>query len=529
MREIVSPLLARLGITPNHYWLLLDLFAVVSSRREMLGQLGHDSGALRVIAMIYGALFGLMAVFLVTAEVSLSHYLTTFLGLSAFMLVAVLLAETSNSLVNPSEGLVLAHQPLNGATYTAAKLTHLVTIVVYLGAGLNLAPACLGLFIPEADWLYPLLQIGSAIGIGMVIALLCCSFYGILLRFTPPARLKAVSQYADLAPMLLVFALQTLQLWRPKRFPTLPLPKDPNVLLYWKVAGLLLLLAIIIFGLRSLSVDYLVKVASIAYGGSSTASRKSRSVLGGIVSRWFGGPSGLAGFEYVRRMMLRDFQFRKTLLGLSSSVILSAAMMAKDFRKSPFDQQFSTAHLFPHIIGMILFLLFVALPYGSDFKCRWAFLIVPSTSYPQFIKGVWALLWLRVVLLPHALVFPFCMWAWEGLEGLVFVAFSISLSSFYLGLTLPMLESVPFGKQTDSMSRAQVGPLMMLGAAGTALAVAVQYFVLFRSLSLVAVAALVTAVAAIFLTKSSITKAGDAVKFSLGLDAIEAGSGYVEL
>ena len=57
----------------------------------------------------------------------------------------MLLSETANSLVNPVEGLVLAHYPINGATYTAAKLTHLLRILSYTVPALNLLPALAGL------------------------------------------------------------------------------------------------------------------------------------------------------------------------------------------------------------------------------------------------------------------------------------------------------------------------------------------------------------------------------------------------
>ena len=72
--------------------------------------------------------------------------------------------ETGNSLVNPVEAAVLAHQPISGATYTAAKLTHLITVVLYLVAGLNVAPALAGLTLKGAPWFYPLAHMASRIG-----------------------------------------------------------------------------------------------------------------------------------------------------------------------------------------------------------------------------------------------------------------------------------------------------------------------------------------------------------------------------
>ncbi len=66
------------------------------------------------------------------------------MGFTAFLLVTVLISEAGNSLLNPAEAMVLAHQPISGATYTAAKLSHLLSIVLYLVPGINLVPALAG-------------------------------------------------------------------------------------------------------------------------------------------------------------------------------------------------------------------------------------------------------------------------------------------------------------------------------------------------------------------------------------------------
>src|SRR5664280_12054 len=148
----VSRVLRRFGIDPHRYWLLVDLFGELTDRREMLGHLGRDGVGLKMIAGIYGLFTAVLAGIQVLLAVPVGTYFATFLGITALMLLMVLLSETSNSLVNPVEGLVLAHQPINGATYTAAKLTHLLRVLAYIVPSLNLLPALGGILLPGAAW-----------------------------------------------------------------------------------------------------------------------------------------------------------------------------------------------------------------------------------------------------------------------------------------------------------------------------------------------------------------------------------------
>jgi len=137
----VSRVLRGFGIDPHRYWLLIDLFGELTDRREMFGHLGSDGVSLNMVAGLYFLLTALLAVFQVLLAVPVGTYFATFLGITAFLLLTVLLSETANSLVNPVEGLVLAHQPINGATYTAAKLTHLLRVLAYTVPALDLLPA----------------------------------------------------------------------------------------------------------------------------------------------------------------------------------------------------------------------------------------------------------------------------------------------------------------------------------------------------------------------------------------------------
>ncbi len=77
--------------------------------------------------------------------------------------------------MNPVEAHVLAHQPINGATYVAAKLTHLVRILLYLVPAMNAIPAFGGLLLEKRVVVLSARTLGRRVrcGGGLGAALLC--------------------------------------------------------------------------------------------------------------------------------------------------------------------------------------------------------------------------------------------------------------------------------------------------------------------------------------------------------------------
>ncbi len=409
---VPSRLLLRFGVDARRFWLLMDLFGQLHDRREILNQLGRDGPTLKVITVIYFVIAAIISLVMLATHAPLAALFSLFLGLTAFLLFTMLLSEAGNSLLNPVEGLILAHQPINGATFTAAKLSHLVRIVAYLVAGLNAIPALAGLGLKNAAWWYPFVHLFAAFGVGLVMALLCCAIFGWLVLIVPPARLKAVGQIADMMPWIAILTLQfgrgALRELHPERW----LPADPR--LQAAVAALCLLAAVasIWLGIRALSGDYLVKVATIAHSSSGATSPLRRSPVGAFVARCTGGPAGRAGFEYVRRMMVRDWQFRRQLIPLLPAIVGNVILLARDWRTSPFSGQFASAHVLPHVIGVGLFFICLIMPYGSDYKGAWIFQLPPSRNFNRFARGVHALLFLALIVLPNAALLPVVCWAW---------------------------------------------------------------------------------------------------------------------
>ena len=526
----ISRFLERLGVDSRRYWLLMDLFGEISDRGEMMDQLGRGGVSLQLVAWFYFALSAILSVVLVVVQPALTVFSLAFLGFTAFLLLSVLLSEAANSLVNPVEAMALAHQPINGATYTAAKLSHLVRIVLYLVPGMNVVPALAGLMVPRAGWPFPFLHMAAAFVVGLVVALLCCAIFGWLIRFLPARRLKAVGQLAGTAPFLVMMSLNPLRAALAHLKIGHWIPAQPAV--RWGLAascGIAVLFAVVL-GIRSLSVDYLIRVSSMVRGGADAGSKIRRSRVGAIVCRYFGGQPARAGFAFVSRMMLRDWQFRRQLLPLSICMVIGAGgMITTGWRTDPFSGRFTPMHLLPHFAGFLLFSICSLLPYSNDYKGAWVFLLAPSRAIDGFAGGAYALLWINVIVIPDLILIPLLAWPWGLWRAGLFAAYSLAVASVYLGLELPLIEAAPFSKQADASRGANMLPLMMLGGIGMAIAVGVQYFLVFRSPAIVAAATVALGAVAYFVTRRSIHAFAASIRYNLGLVSGEAAALYQEI
>lgn len=529
IRKTLTPLLTRCGIDARQYWLLLDLFGELSDRGEMRDQLGTDRSSLKIATVIYFGFSVLLTWVFVAVGLKLSLYLGVFLLFTAFTMVSVLLAEAGNSLVNPVEGSVLAHQPIDGATYAAAKLTHLVFIVLYLVAGFNAAPALAGLWVKGTRWWYPIAHLAAAMTVGFIVALGCCAAFGWLLRFIPARRLKVSAQIVAALPIFLMFWSSRLGKLIGRIQIARYIPHSPAV--PWSIcivfAGLAL--AAVIGGIRSLSADYLIRVSGMMHGGASRRRAPRRSFTGPLIARLFGGQSPRAGAAFLNCMMLRDWQFRRQLAPMLAPIAIFAIDAGRGWKTDPFGQPFSPMHVLPHAFGFLLLFVCLALPYGSDHKAMWFFLTVPVGSIGGFAKGVWATLWLRVVLIPHLVLLIPLAAVWGFRHGVLFVAYSAIMSSLYLSLELRLVESVPFMRQPDASRGTIVLPILIGGAIVASIMVALQYFIVFHSPAVVLAVTVAGAVAVCFSTRSSLRAVAEAMRFNLGLASSEVGPLYREI
>jgi len=525
----VNALMKRLGIDVAHYWLLVDLFGTLSDRRELPGHLGNTDMTLQKSSWLFYILSGIMVFVFVAIGMSPTTYFLVFLMLSGFLLLTTLLAETNNSLMNPIEGLVLAHQPINGATYTSAKLTHILRILLYLVPALNLIPAFAGLLLAGVPWYYPLLHLTAAFSVGIVMALFCCALFGWLIRFVPPARLKAVGFAAEMSSWILYlfFQLAPQLHWKRLRLPHwVPTGTGPLVVL--AVCLVAISIVIVVFGLRALSGDYLVRVAAIAHGRSGKKIRVRRSYLGNLVSQWFGGPSARAGFDYVWNMITRDWQFRRQMINLIPVTTMLFVGAYQGLRTSPFSGQFTAAHLLPHSIGFAFFLVCSALPYGTDYKGAWLFLLAPTGAFRGVARGVYARL-LTLVLAPHLILLPLLAWYWGIRDASLFLAYSAAASSVYLALELRLIEGMPFTQQPQGAGNPSIMIILFGGGLVVGIAVALQYFLVFRSPMVVTSVTGALCVASWLVARSSLDAFEISMRFHLGMLSSESKGFYTEV
>ncbi|MGD0497159.1 MAG: hypothetical protein ABSC23_01860 [Bryobacteraceae bacterium] len=527
----VSRMLAKLGIDARRYWLLMDLFGELSDRHEMLNQLGRDDMTLRVVAVLYFIVTGLGSILFLMAQPRLAIYFVASLALPAFFLFGILISETGNSIVNPVEGLVLAHHPVTGATYTAAKLSHLLRIVLYLVSGMNIAPALAGLALKGARWYYPILHMLAAFAVGLTIALLCCAVFGWLVRFVPPARLKSAAQTAELTPWVVILILVRLRTYLAHMRVSQWLPAGTGARAGLAAALVTAAAFIVVFGLRALSADYLIRVSTIVHGGSRRARVRSRRPRISDIVAWLGGgPASRAGFEYLSQMMLRDWQFRRQMIMLAPIVIMPVvALVSGRLRVDPFSRQLTMVHALPHIAGVALFRICAALPFGGDYKASWIFLVVPSSAFGKFARGVYARLWLAVIAIPHAVLLVALAWFWGIPDAALFIAYSAAAASAYLSLELRLIAGIPFTKPPGTSQGAYQMPLIILGMIGMVVAVAVQDFLLFRSRATVLAATIAIGAATWIVTRISLGAFERTIRFHLGLLAAESGDFYKEM
>ena len=509
-------LLVSCGIEPRRYWLLVELFETLGSRGEV-ARMGNQDYSLRFLVIFWFFLASLISLVMAFAGTDPEWYLLVFLGLTVFQLGILLIPEAAETLVNPVEGLILAHQPVNGATWSAAKLTHLFKAVVYVVAGVNSVPALVGLFLPHGEgirWLfYPLEHVLIALGVGMVVGLLCCSLFGWLIRFVPVRRLKAAAGLMQVIPMLFLLVFQILiRLWQDlvdwagsvellKGWLAAAdaVPDGLPVLL--GAAGGAVALVIVLQGLRALSVDHLIRVSDLMHSGRRPRRLKRRgSRVGPWVARFADGQAGRAGFEYLRSLMLRDWQFlREAATRLPFPIFLFCVLLAGTGLASPFGPGFSSIHLLPHVLGLAMILTCRFLAYGNDFKAIAWFFTAPDSSFRPFAEGIHTALWFLLAAAPNLLALPVLAWFWPMWQGFLFVAFSAAVASLYLGVSLRLIDGLPFGKQAATTRGAADFVLMVVFLLAAGIAVGIQYL-LFRSAVAVALVTLIVGAGARFLT-----------------------------
>ena len=490
----------------------------------------HDT--MRFFAIVWFIGSSCISLLMAYFGVSPGIYLLVFVGLTVFQLSLLLISEVAETLVNPVEGLILAHQPVNGATWSGAKLTHLIKVVLYVVAGVNGVPALVGFFLPHTSrflsLVYPAMHFLIALGVGLVVALLCCSLFGWLIRFIPVRRLKAAAAMAQAVPMFFAFGFNLLNLlgkdlvsW--PAWIDLPegwlavgeaVPGGFPVML--GVAAISVAIAGTVFGLRALSSNHLIRVSGLMHSGSRVRRLEWRRwKVGTWIARFAGGQASRAGFAYLCSMMVRDWQFRRnTAMNIPLVIFGFIFMLAYRWEVSPFAPGFAYTHFLPHLAGWTVLITCLCLAYGNDYKGIWSFSIVPDSSLRPFVRGIHAALWLMLVVVPNVFFLVVLAWSWGVRDAVLFIAYSTAVASLYLAVGLRLIDGVPFGKQRPP-ERGVVTLEMMFGyLIVISIAIGIQY-VFFRSAVAVAALTVVVGMGTYFLTRASLARFESRIWFHL--------------
>ena len=193
-------LLIRMGLDPGQFVLFLGLFRTLSEREELMGSIGVNRFNISYLALWIAG----MEVFFLTLMIlfgifpPLPIFLFFWLSITFALTFLVFIREAANALYNPVEASMLAHIPIHGATYAAAKISHVLIAVFYLVLGLNAFPALIAVIFPGARWFWFLTHIASSFLIGTWTAFIICAFYGLIRRIVPARLLKNISMWIQL-------------------------------------------------------------------------------------------------------------------------------------------------------------------------------------------------------------------------------------------------------------------------------------------------------------------------------------------
>lgn len=507
---LVGRICRAFGVNVRQYRLLVDLFSTLGDRMEFMGA---RVNYYRVIGLFYA--FSALVSLVAFAQPPLATYTGLMLGINMFYLLSIILNEAAQSIMNPDEASILAHQPIRGATYVAAKITHVLWLVAVFVPAFSLVPALAGLLLHDSRWFFPLAHMAAAYLSGLFIASLVCGIYGWLFMLISPARLKSASLWLQFMVFVMLGAVNPMaphiaqggafgwfhSSWTPWRWFTAValLGCGASVASAWEAwAAFGLTAAFLAFGFRGFRADYLAKASDLVQGSAARSRAGSgRKLLSRVVSAIAGAPSGYGAFSFMYIMVRRDWNFRRQGLPLLLYLAFLAFPLSRGIRVSPFVEgtfsirSFSLMHLIPHVMGLMLALISAVVLYTAEPKGPAMFATLPVGRLGPFVRGVYFALWFPAAFLHLLLVGP-CVWFWGVAHGILFVSFSLSLVSLYLSLTVFFIEGLPFSaKFKPSLASEQQS--IVLFAAVPILIIAVLQWLLFYNIYWVLVATIVLA------------------------------------
>jgi hypothetical protein len=513
-------MLAAVGVHPQQYQVLVDLFGTLGERKELLGNLGMDRHAMNLTSLgllIPGAILALFAF----GSGSLATFNIITLAMSSVMLSMLLVLEASNSFLNPAEVAVLAHRPIAGSTYFVAKLTYLVLVVLRATIALNGPAALAGLVKPEARWFYPVTHFVAACAAGLFLALVTCAVLGLLFRIVPASRVRSAALWVQLVVSMLPLAnvarrpIGNLVAAIAPRASGVDWSFVPitwfnaiammgqgggRVSLRWPAAVSMIVSAIFIgFGVRSLSAGYMTRIVGVMRSrGKRWRVPLRGSPLGRLVRTLTGRPSGQAAAGFMSCMMRRDWQFRRGVIPVAVPLFVMAPIMLRTgVGAAPFGPgRFSVVGLLPVLLTIVTLVICLVISYSDHYRGAWIFVVAPKIGMRAFVRGVYWSLWLPFLALPFVVVMMVFSAYWGVVDAALFTAYGLAVASFLLSLQVLVVDALPFTSAPSAERAAGIVSFILFGPIAGGIAWVLQAQFIFRSRWTTAVAALVFAWAA---------------------------------
>lgn len=507
--------LARLGVQPAQYGVLVGLFATLGERKELTGNLGMDRHAMQLTSywlLIPGAFMALMGF----GPVRLAQYHLVTLSISSIILAMLLVMEAANSFFNPAEVAVLAHRPIAGRTYFAAKFTYLMQVVFWAELALNGPAALVGVMKPEARWFYPFTHLFAAWSAGIMLALSACAIFGVMFRVLPPSRLRSAALWMQILVAMLPFLgnigarqIRRLGAWIGPGFQDFDWSFLPIVwfnaigtlgqgggvvaLSRWAFVGMAVALAFVAFGVRALSVSYMTRIVGVMRASRTMRRRQKRpSLLSRAVGLLSGRPSGQAAYEFVTRVMRRDWQFRRAAVHLLFPVVVfGPALVVSSRAASPLGAAT------PQVIGLLPELLpfgtlsvCMVVAFSDHFRGAWIFGVAAGPRLDTYLRGLYWTIWIVFLAVPFALAFFWFTWFWGITDAALFTAYGLAIASCLLSFQLLIVEALPFTRAPKAERPAMSMGILIIGGLVVGIAWVMQAYLLFRSRLLTGAAAI---------------------------------------
>ena len=509
-----------LGVSPAQYQLLVDLFDTLGDRKELLGNLGMDKHAMQLTTLtlvVPGGLLALMAF----GSMSLASFNMLSLAFSSMLLCLILVNEAANSFFNPAEVTVLAHQPIGGGTYFAAKFSYLVLVVLRVQASVSGPSAIAGLVKDEARWFYPLTHMFAACAAGIFLALVACAIFGVLFRLVPTSKVRNAAMWAQLTVSMLPL-IGNLGSRRMREFASTFAPQLSGidwsfvpvtwfnaialagqggglVPIRWPAAVSVVVCGVLIaLGVRSLSAGYLTRIVGVLRSTRRRHRTGPRFAPFSLtVQRLTGRPSGRAAFAFLMRMMRTDWQFRRAAMSLVLPMILFVPAIVLSGRDaSPFQFSLAPIGLLPEMLSVVTLTCCLQLAYSDHYKGAWIFGTAPGAALTTFLRGLWWSLWLVLIAVPIAAATIFFGFYWGVVDSLLFAAYSVTASSLLLSLQLLLVEGFPFASPPKAERANMLVPFILFGPVVFGIAWFVQGRLIFRSRPATVIATVVLGFAA---------------------------------